>query len=322
MNDHEVRQLFEPLYNDVKPGAQFYSTRPLLAHYTTIETIEKIISSKELWFSNPLYMNDIEEVRFGLIEADTLIRSSSIISDACGTPERTTTFLTAFADYSRNYIENHLADTYVFCLSEHERNDHDGLLSMWRGYGGNGNGAAIVIDTAKINNLPTSPLVLARVEYGTAQERRDWLVALINKFGAILVVENLPQEQLHVAACALLDRVKLFALFSKHEGFAEEREWRIVYMRDRDQTKVFDPMFGYLTGSRGIEAKLKFKIAHHPGATAEDLSLTKMVDRIILGPSISSPMAAATFKRMLSQHGETALASRVSASSIPFRHRI
>jgi hypothetical protein len=40
---------------------------------------------------------------------------------------------------------------------------------MWRGYGGNGNGAAIVFDTAKIAAREESPLVIAHVHYGTAQ---------------------------------------------------------------------------------------------------------------------------------------------------------
>ena len=43
-----------------------------------------------------------------------------------------------------------MIDTYVFCLSEHAKDDTDGLLSMWRGYGGNGNGAAIVFDAGKL----------------------------------------------------------------------------------------------------------------------------------------------------------------------------
>jgi Protein of unknown function (DUF2971) len=322
MEDIDVRRAFEPLYDDIKPEVQFFKVQPLLAHYTTIQTIEKIVTSKEIWFSNPLYMNDIEEVRFGLIESDRLLKSDKAIADACITPQRKAILFSAFNDYSRFYIENHLADTYVLCLSEHKANDNDGLLSMWRGYGGNGNGAALVIDTAKLNNLSTSPLILARVEYGTTVERQAWLTGLLKKFSEILILQKLPDELLHVAACALLDRLKLFALFSKHRGFDEEEEWRIVYMRDRDQNRVFDPMFGYLTGPRGIEAKLKLKIAHHPGATAEDLSLAKIVERIILGPSISSPMASMTFKRMLIEHGEPELAQRVVASSIPFRHRI
>jgi len=319
MNDIEVHQAFEPLYSDIKPEAQFFNALPLLAHYTTIQTIERIIQSKQMWFSNPLYMNDIDEVRFGLIEGESAITSSQALSDACGSPDRKKLFMDAYGHYSRHYIEDHLADTYVLCFSRHEPTDNDGLLSMWRGYGGNGNGAAIVIDTAKLNALPTSSLILAHVEYATTQTRRDWLAALVTQFSGILAAQNLPDEQIHIAASALLNRVKLAALFSKHKGFDEEKEWRVVYMRERDQYKVFDPMLSYMTSARGIEKKLKFKITHQPGATSEDLSLSKVVDRIILGPTISSPNAAAAFKRMLAEHGEPDLIARVFASTIPFR---
>jgi Protein of unknown function (DUF2971) len=60
--------------------------------------------------------------------------------------------------------------SYVFCLSEHAKDDTDGRLSMWRGYGGNGSGAAIVFDTAKIAAREEMSLVIRHVHYGTAQD--------------------------------------------------------------------------------------------------------------------------------------------------------
>jgi hypothetical protein len=321
MNDFEVDQAFVPLYADIEPEGQFYNKKPLLAHYTTIETAEQIVKWGQMWFSNPLYMNDIEEVGFGLVQGEQAIVSSQALASALVTPQRKQIFLQAYGQYSKHYIESHLADTYVLCFSEHDRTDYDGLLSMWRGYGGNGNGAAIVIDTAKMNALPTSSLILADVEYKTTQERLDWLAAKVTEFSNILAALNPPDGQIHIAASALLNRVKLAALFSKHKGFDEEKEWRVVYMRERDQNKVFDPMLSYATGPRGIEKKLKFKIAHHPGATSEDLSLEKIVDRIILGPTVSSQIARQAFNRMLAENNQAALIDRVVGSTIPYRHK-
>jgi hypothetical protein len=57
-----------------------------------------------------------------------------------------------------------------FCLSEHAKDDTDGRPSMWRRYGGNGNGAAIVFDTAKIAARKEMFLVIRHVHYGTAQD--------------------------------------------------------------------------------------------------------------------------------------------------------
>jgi hypothetical protein len=44
----------------LKPG--FPQKRLLVAHYTTLEVLEKILGTNEIWFSNPLFMNDLEEV--------------------------------------------------------------------------------------------------------------------------------------------------------------------------------------------------------------------------------------------------------------------
>src|SRR5437660_295062 len=43
------------------------SPRPLLlAHYTSVQVIEQILKNNEIWLSNPLYMNDLEEMRLGV----------------------------------------------------------------------------------------------------------------------------------------------------------------------------------------------------------------------------------------------------------------
>jgi len=322
MNDAEIVSQFDTvLYDDLNPDEAFDRLQPLLAHYTTIQTIEKIISSKEVWFSNPLYMNDIEEVRFGLIESERLLLSDADVAKALGTPDRSAKFFAAYNHYSKEFVENHLPDTFVFCLSQHEPDDNDGLLSMWRGYGGNGNGAAIVFDTRAIRTLPESPLLIARVHYSTAEGRRSWISGRLAKFASKIAELALPEDKLHLAAFSLFYRFKLFALYSKHKGFEEEREWRITYVRERDVRKLLDPALGYLIGATGIEPKLRFKLEHVPGLSADDLSLTKLTDRIILGPSLSSPISQSTFQRMLRQHGEPVLADKVFASTIPFRVR-
>jgi len=321
MEDADLRKIFDPLYTDIKPETQFSHSQPLLAHYTTIQTIELIVKFKEMWFSNPLYMNDLEEVRFGLIEGERAVLNSTDLASTLRTPERRNLFLRAYNFYGVDYIENYLGDTYVVCFSEHDRTDNDGKLSMWRGYGGNGCGAAIVIDTGKFSALPTSPLILAAVEYETTEARRAWLANKVSEFSKLLTTQNVPDLQLHVPALVLLERIRLAALFSKHKGFHEEKEWRVVYARERDINKLFDPMLGYSTGSQGIEQRLKFRIAHHPGATAEDFSMSKIVDRIILGPTVSSPLAKAAFMRMLTEHNASDLIPRVVASTIPYRQK-
>jgi hypothetical protein len=291
----------------------------LLAHYTSIGALEAIMRGNEVWLSNPLFMNDIDEVRFGINVGANLFLTSVEIESACGNKARFELLKNAFNFYHDRFANEHVLDTYVFCLAEHDKDDDDGLLSMWRGYGGSGSGAAIVFDSSKLAVRETSPLVVAKVEYGSKDERTKWLQQLVTQFAQILTGSAIPDDKLHLASHVFIERLKLFAVFSKDRGFREEREWRVAYMRDRDGKKLLDPMFGYWIGPRGVEPKLKFKVEHIPDVTADDFSLSKLVDRIILGPSLSSPLARPTVLKMLDTLGRSEFKDRIKTSTIPFR---
>src|SRR5574337_961609 len=186
MNDLEIVQAFSPLYDDVVEADQFYVKKPLLAHYTSLSTLEKILETDEIWFSNPLFMNDLEEVRFGVLRGVDLVRGSREISDACQSTSRARLFTQYFDYYFQTFESEHAFDTYVFCLSEHDREDRDGMLSMWRGYGSNCNGAAIVFDAGQLKPVDHTPFILAGVHYGSVEERIAWLERTLSKFARIL----------------------------------------------------------------------------------------------------------------------------------------
>jgi hypothetical protein len=194
MDDADIRKLFEPLFADIRGNDSFPAKRPLLAHYTSVEVLEAILRNNEVWFSNPLFMNDIEEVRFGMTTGANLFLASPEVESACGSKERSNMLKATFNYCYNQFANDHLLELYVFCLSEHARENTDGLLSMWRGYGGNGNGAAIVFDTAKIVALEDSPLIIANVHYGTGQARINWLRERVAHFANILDSSNIPDD--------------------------------------------------------------------------------------------------------------------------------
>jgi hypothetical protein len=263
-------------------------------------------------------MNDLEEVRFGISEGIPACMASEALQSACQTPERSALLRQHFDFYFQKLDREHILDTYVFCLSEHDAADDDGLLSMWRGYAGNGTGAAIVFDTGQLIPREDTPLILARVAYVSASDRRKWIADKIELLASQIRSLAIPDEKLNIAAFSFFERLKMFALFTKHPGFAEEREWRAVYFPERDLTKAFVHLIDYAIGPRGIEGKLKFKIAPIAGFLESDFSLDKVVNRIILGPSVSSPLARSAFSKMLDRHAPE-LKNRVVTSSIPFR---
>ena len=55
--------LCAPLWDDADPRSDFTEARPILAHYTTLATLEAIVRSNQLWLSHPLQMNDHDELR-------------------------------------------------------------------------------------------------------------------------------------------------------------------------------------------------------------------------------------------------------------------
>lgn len=171
----DTENLFDPLFDDILPEETFPTARPLLAHYTSITTLEGIMRNNEFWFSNPLLMNDSEEVSFGMREGISAFLTSDAIEQACGTKDRYDILIGHFKHCASTFGKEHLKDVYVFCFSEHSRDNDDGILSMWRGYGQNGNGAAIVIDTAELDVTEESPFVISKVIYASSAQRVHWI---------------------------------------------------------------------------------------------------------------------------------------------------
>ena len=53
-SDDEIYDAFKPLWADISGSESYPDNRPLLAHHTSIENLENIMTNDELWFSNPL----------------------------------------------------------------------------------------------------------------------------------------------------------------------------------------------------------------------------------------------------------------------------
>jgi hypothetical protein len=82
MEDRAVVRLFDVLYSDINDEEEFYNRKPLLAHYTSLEGLENILKTNELWLFNPLFMNDLEEVRFGIVHGAQRIKEHEDILKA------------------------------------------------------------------------------------------------------------------------------------------------------------------------------------------------------------------------------------------------
>ncbi|WP_085906039.1 DUF2971 domain-containing protein [Kiloniella majae] len=327
MDGDNIYDLFNPIDEFILDIEDSYpSIRPLLAHYTNLTTAEEILKRNEIWLSNPLFMNDYEEVRFGVNNGLNLARQNENLKQALSTNENLNIFSNFLDDHYHQYDnsddEKDVFNTYIFCLSEHEDKNSDGLLSMWRGYGDTGRGVALVFDTSKIKPIHNSPLILGKVSYGSQEDRIKKLTELISSFADILKSNNLlSRNDLFYSAWALFERIKIFALFTKHNGFHEEQEWRLVYRPELDHANQFKTMKSYFNGPNGIEPKLKLQFDLLNKMLPEPLEFEEIIHRIIIGPSSASVLSERSTKLMLEMIGKQNLVPKVSSSSTPFRSK-
>lgn len=318
-SNDQIYKAFSSLWSDFQSEMNFPTERPLLAHYTSIATLECILRNDEVWFSNPLNMNDFEELRFGVIESANAFRLSERIERCCGTPERYEALSNIFETKFDQFDSKHALDIYVFCMAKHDDTSNDGVLSMWRGYGENGGGAAIVLDMSKLALVPGSPIIMSKVTYLSSYQRLQWIRNKLDEFATLIEVNNPSEDQLSIAVHQLFERIVSFALFTKHKGFEEEKEWRAVYMRVRDLGGLYESMLCYSIGKRGIEPKFKYSVKPLEGSPNQDVSMEKVIHKIILGPSAAGALSIEATRRMFEKVGKKSLISKLVPSSVPYR---
>lgn len=141
----------EKIWADIDKNKCFPEKRVLLSHYTSVQVVKDILTSKKLWLANPLLMNDSEELRFGVLEGAKAFFESEAVRKAGKNRGCYEELIHSFSGFMAQLSTQDAFDVYIFCFSEHNPNDYDGKLSMWRGYGSNGAGAALVFDTHKID---------------------------------------------------------------------------------------------------------------------------------------------------------------------------
>lgn len=305
------------IWSGVDGSASFPAKRPLLSHYTSLKTIDLILQSGEVWFSNPLYMNDYEELRYGIhLAADYFPYAKSI--EAVLSSEH---YEMLEALLRRMFVEfNNINafDVYVFCASEHDAENDDGLLSMWRGYGAGGRGAAVVFDTSKFRFRPGSPITLGPVRYLSRAGREEWMVHFCDRFAGALKGLPLDATDLPFVATTFFERIRQFALYTKHVGFSEEREWRAVYIADRDNRNLFKHLIEVRHDDRGgLAPKFKFGFLTE-GPDDPFIGMPDVVHKIILGPGLASDLYSTAARRLLLATAP-GLTAPIVASTTPYR---
>lgn len=321
MTEQQIFDTFQDWFNSTL-GNDFewlLSHRPLFSHYTSIEVIKSILTEEQIWFSNPLYMNDLQELKYGVELAISLLHDEASAIKEKKSLETYERILYLFMEFYEKFNDEDLLDIYVACFAEHQPENTDGVLSMWRGYGHQGGGAALVFNSSFVSENAGLPIVISKVLYYSPQQREDTLKGLIIEWRNLFLSHNVSEEQERIAVQFLFDSILIQSLTTKHWGFKEECEWRLIYLPDRDQNNILQQHYDYIITSRGVEPKLKMPIKPLPFDDNPTWNLESILDAIILGPTVSSTLATKSFLRMLEKIDRSAFRERVIASTIPLR---
>jgi Protein of unknown function (DUF2971) len=313
--DETLWGIFRPYAGTKMVHAEINNQR--FVHYTSAEAAINIIKSKCIWMRKTSCMNDFMEVKHGLdcledaynsTEADPFKNTLDAVFPGI-TPKVESLF-----DLFKKDVET---GTYVTSFSEHDANeDSYGRLSMWRAYG-NPAGVALVLK----HDLFTTPLdalsaFTSPTLYLTVDEFKQVFLDLsrsvamhkrvLTDFGEDAITSHALKTLLALAAC------------TKHPGFKEEREWRIIYI------PIISVSLGLkheIQTFRGVpQAIYKIPLDKSASPVFANSDIPKILDRIIIGPTSYPEAIKEAFESTLIKAGIPDPTSLVVVSEIPLRY--
>lgn len=315
LNADQLRllQIFFPRVFDAYGRILQKQTR--FVQYTRAESAIKLLRSGTVWMRKPQWMNDYREIEHGL---DCLIaaydRSEAGKRFRSALDKAFPNITKSIQDSFNPWVESYRSNTYVACVSEHDdEEDVNGRLSMWRAYGG-GTGVALVVKSA--------PFTMVSDELGAYSSPVSYLdqAGVEAHFSTIAdaiekdmdFVQSRQQGEIEYL---IHEAFRYGILCNKHPGFAEEREWRIIYSPDRDTKKVLTKSIEVIGG----EPQPVYRIPLKDISGYTSLAVADILDRIIIGPTRFPSAALESFRAELNALNVPDADKKVVVSDIPLR---
>lgn len=289
-------------------------------HYTSAENAIRILRENAICLRNARLMNDFSEINFGIARLQSAWADQDLRDRFSNVLESLHVGLTGLVEsYFNHHKELRTLDTFMLSVSEHgsEQIDEDkyGRLSMWRAYGGNTNVALVLnngpfLRPSDALNAYTSPVLYAD----------DTIFK--NRFGELIESlhsnrEALRNFDIQTLAAVAAQSFHFSALSTKHLGFAEEREWRVIYAPFMERSDKLEEEILIISGVPQRVHKLKLE--DHINEGFWGARIPDLVERLIIGPTqYPWPMHDA-FVDELKKAGVENAEDKVWVSDIPLR---
>jgi hypothetical protein len=186
---------------------------------------------------------------------------------------------------------------------------------MWRGFTQGVNGVALIFKFPTPNAALPLNVFFTPVEYRTSIDFQD-------EFGRIL--ENIKNNQeflktvdRQLIVSSIYVMLMSMSVSSKHPGFHEEREWRLVHA-PLQSASIFVP--------RGVEVVHgipqlvhKVPLKNHADQGIRGVEVSDLLERVIIGPTKYPHSIREAFVYELTELGVANPNQKVTVSGIPVR---
>jgi hypothetical protein len=317
--DPEILEIIQRLSGVFMPHAarrrdQVISTNGRFVHYTTAAAGLSIISTKSIWMRNTTCMADYSEVQHGFSK----LRTEAALKPLLDTlDERLSNAGKEAATLFDQWWNDTQYGTFISSISEHDPSeDAHGRLSMWRAFGGQSARVAFVVKIPLTDVVaPTLNIFLSPVAYFKNDELAQEITSVTaNVRDNTDFLVSVPRPNLINAIFSMLISA---VVCLKHEGFHEEREWRIVYNPRRTPSPLMLSSIELIAGVPQIVYKMP--ISGGPPDELSGISISNLLDRVIIGPSQYPWAMYEAFVSALTNAGVSDAASKVFVSGIPLR---
>lgn len=312
--DLQRLQLFHPFAFNKMASAVTSNAR--FVHYTSADTAMKIIQNEEVWMRKSTCINDFNEIEHGfhclqLAYTEHKDRFVSVVDSLfpglCKKIE----------DHFNGWLPSFRNSTYIACISEHDDSeDMNGRLSMWRAYG-SPRGVALVLKSGPFLR-PSDALqaYTSPVAYLSEKQFSDEFSSLIEGLEkGKSILSAMSEDEL---LGSLFEVFRMATLCTKHPGFAEEREWRIIYSPSMSESlRIKADLFTF----DGVPQRI-FKIPMQ-NVVEEGLygiEVREVLDRIIIGPTNFAVEIKEALGVVLESKGVEQPLSMIWISDIPLRN--
>lgn len=301
---------------------QFFENQTL-AHYTTAENALNLLKG-EVWLRNTRVMNDVAEIEHGVnliknaIEPggstdfeSALRRLAKLIDDSH--PDLSAEVFDEFNQSLPHLVHR----TYVTCLSvHHPATEQNGRLSMWRAYTGSYAGVALILNPEPFSQMIEDPSFFSvPVSYSTEDELEEKMLKAADQVAdSTDLIKLTPRWMIKWYFGSLLRKI---ATASKHQGFREEEEWRVMH------TRFVDPSDGlkYETATiRGIpQIVTKLRLTKDGPFANRGMTIPNLVQQVIIGPTNYPFVVAEAIEAAMTEAGIKDARSKITISEIPLR---